>query len=88
MITPIRRPGRVVGIDLIRAGSSSKNGGVRCGVEVFTLVGVLGQRGLMSFLLGRCPRCNVTLEGAADIAGGTGRLLGWPLARPLVAPLI
>lgn len=83
MITSIRRPGRVVGVNLERAGS--KIGGIQCDMEVFTLVGVLGQGGLMSFLLGRCPRCNVTLEGAADIAGGTGRLLAWLLSRPLVS---
>lgn len=31
-----------------------------------TLVGVLGQGALMSFLLGRWPRCKVTLDGTPD----------------------
>ncbi len=33
---------------------------------MLTLVGVLGQVALMSFLLGRWPRCRVTLEGAPE----------------------
>lgn len=34
--------------------------------HILTLVGVLGHGALMSFLLGRCPRERVTLDGAPD----------------------
>lgn len=73
MVATIRRPGRVVWVNLRCGVRGNKRMKMWC-----TRVGVRGQGARISIFLGRCPRCKVTRDGVADIVGGTA--LTWRFA--------
>jgi hypothetical protein len=69
MVASICRPRWIVGINLLPQEILNTER-QRKWRNIRTLVGVLGQVVLISFLLGRCPRERVTLEGAPDAEDG------------------